>query len=127
MGVPGIAGLTRLMRSSTLDVLGQDFIRTATAKGLGSVVIDRRHVLRNAIIPIITILGFSLAGLIGGAFITETIMGIPGIGRFAVESIFQRDYPVIMAITLIGAAAFVIANLVADVAYAFVDPRIRYT
>ncbi len=126
MGVPGIAGLARLMRASTLDVMGQDFIRTAHAKGLGPVRVGGRHVLRNAMIPIVTILAFSLAGLIGGSFITETIMGIPGIGRFAVESIFNRDYPVIMAITLIGAAAFVLANLLADLAYAYIDPRIRY-
>ncbi len=126
MGVPGIAGLTRLMRASTLEVMGQDFIRTAHSKGLGPVKVDTRHVLRNAMIPIVTILAFSLAGLIGGSFITETIMGIPGIGRFAVESIFNRDYPVIMAITLIGATAFVIANLLADLAYAYIDPRIRY-
>ena len=126
MGVPGIAGLARLMRASTLDVMGQDFIRTAHAKGLGPVRVGGRHVLRNAMIPIVTVLAFSLAGLIGGSFITETIMGIPGIGRFAVESIFNRDYPVIMAITLIGAAAFVLANLLADLAYAYIDPRIRY-
>ena len=127
MGVPGIAGLMRLMRASTLDVMGQDFIRTAHSKGLGPVRVDAGHVLRNAIIPIVTILAFSLAGLIGGSFITETIMGIPGIGRFAVESIFNRDYPVIMAITLLGAMAFVLANLLADVAYAYIDPRIRYS
>jgi ABC-type dipeptide/oligopeptide/nickel transport system permease component len=114
------------MRASTLDVLGQDFIRTAHSKGLKSLTIDTRHVFRNAMIPIITILAFSLAGLIGGAFITETILGIPGIGRFVVDSIFNRDYPVIMAVTLIGASAFVMANLLADVAYAFIDPRIRY-
>ena len=126
MGVPGIAGLTRLMRASTLDVLGQDFIRTAHSKGLGKMVVNTRHIFRNALIPIVTILAFSLAGLIGGAFITETILGIPGIGRFAVDSVFDRDYPVIMAITLIGASAFVFANLLADVAYAFIDPRIRY-
>ena len=83
--------------------------------------------LRNAIIPIVTILAFALAGLIGGAFITETIMGIPGVGRFAVESVFNRDYPVIMAITLTGATAFILANLLADIAYAFIDPRIRYS
>ncbi len=126
MGVPGIAGLTRLMRASTLDVLGQDFIRTAHSKGIGQMTVNSRHVFRNALIPIVTILAFSLAGLISGAFITETILGIPGIGRFAVESVFDRDYPVIMAITLIGAGAFVLANLLADVAYAFIDPRIRY-
>ena len=127
MGVPGIAGLIRLTRASTLDVLGQDFIRTAHSKGLGEVTVGRRHVARNAMIPIITILAFSMAGLIGGAFITETILGVPGIGRFAVESIFNRDYPVIMSITLIGATAFILANLLADIAYAIIDPRIRYS
>ena len=126
MGVPGIAGLTRLMRASTLDILGQDFIRTARAKGLSEYAVDTGHVLKNALIPIVTILAFSLAGLIGGAFIVETILGIPGIGRFAVQSIFHRDYPVIMAITLVGAGAFVLANLLADLTYAFLDPRIRY-
>ena len=126
MGIPGIAGLTRLMRASTLDTLGQDFIRTAHSKGLGQMAVNGRHVFRNSLIPIVTILAFSLAGLISGAFITETIMGIPGIGRFAVESVFNRDYPVIMAITLIGSGAFVLANLLADVTYAIIDPRIRY-
>ena len=126
MGVPGVAGFARMMRASTLDVLGQDFIRTAQAKGLSGMVIDKRHVLRNAMIPIITIFGFLLAGLIGGAFITETILGIPGVGRLFVESIFSRDYPIIMAGTLIGAAAFVLANLIADISYALIDPRIRY-
>ena len=126
MGVPGIAFYTRLMRASTLDVMGQDFIRTAHAKGLSALTIDTRHVLRNAAIPIITILAFSLAGLIGGALITETLLGIPGIGKFVVDSIFNRDYPVIMAVTLMAATAFVLANLLADVLYAVVDPRIRY-
>ena len=126
MGVPGIAFFARLMRASTLDVLGEDFIRTAHSKGLSSLIVDTRHVLRNALIPIITVLAFSLAGLIGGALITETLLGIPGIGRFVVDSIFNRDYPVIMAVTLIGAIVFVLANLLADVIYAVVDPRIRY-
>ena len=126
MGVAGFAGLMRVMRSSTLDVLGQDFVRTAHAKGLGEVTVVRRHVARNAMIPVITLLAFSLAGLIGGAFISERIFGIPGIGSFTIDSIFQRDYPVLMAITLIAAAAFILANLLADIAYAFVDPRIRY-
>ena len=126
MGVPGIAGLARLVRASTLDVMGQDFIRTARAKGLSEWRVSSHHVLQNAMIPIVTIVAFSIAGLIGGAFITETIFGIPGVGQFAVESIFNRDYPVIMTITLLGAGAFVIANLLADVTYALVDPRIRY-
>jgi peptide/nickel transport system permease protein len=127
LGLPGIAGMTRLMRASTLDVLGQDFIRTARAKGLSEWSVSSRHVFQNAMLPIVTILAFSAAGLIGGAFIAETIIGIPGIGRFAVESIFDRDYPVIMAITLVGASAFVLANLLADISYAFIDPRIRIT
>ena len=126
MGVPGIAGMMRLMRSNTLDVMGQDFIRTAHAKGLGTIRIDTRHVLRNSMIPIVTILAFSLAGLIGGAFVIELMMGIPGSGRFLLEAIGSRDYPVIMASTLIAALFFVLANLLADITYAFIDPRIRY-
>lgn len=126
MGIPGIAFMIRIMRASTLDVLGQDYIRTAKAKGLNFFTISNRHVLRNSMIPIVTILSFSLAGILGGAFITETIFGIPGVGRFSVESIFNRDYPVIMAITLIGAVAFILANLVADISYSIIDPRIRY-
>ena len=126
MGIPGIAFMIRIMRASTLDVLGQDYIRTAKAKGLNFFTISNRHVLRNSMIPIITILSFALAGILGGAFITETILGIPGVGRFSVESIFNRDYPVIMAITLIGAVAFILANLVADISYSIIDPRIRY-
>ncbi len=127
MGIPGIAGLARLMRASTLDVMGQDFIRTAHSKGIGPITVDYRHILRNAIIPIITILSFSLAGMLTTGFITERLLGIPGVGDFAIQSIFNRDYPVIMAFTLILSAAFVVANLLADIAYTFVDPRIRYS
>ena len=127
MGIPGIAGLARLMRASTLDVMGQDFIRTAHSKGIHPITVDYRHILRNAIIPIITILSFSLAGMLTTGFITERLLGIPGVGDFAIQSIFNRDYPVIMAFTLILSAAFVIANLLADIAYTFVDPRIRYS
>ena len=126
MGIPGIAFMIRIMRASTLDVLGQDYIRTAKAKGLSFYTVSNRHVLRNAMIPIVTVLSFSLAGILGGAFITETILGIPGVGRFSVESIFNRDYPVIMAITLISAVAFIFANLLADISYSIIDPRIRY-
>ena len=82
--------------------------------------------LRNAIIPIVTILAFSLAGLVGGAIVIETIMGIPGIGRFSVQAVFDRDYPVIMAIGIIAAGFFIVATLLADLAYAYIDPRIRY-
>ena len=126
LGLPGIAGIARLTRASALEVLGQDYVRTARAKGLTEVVVQRRHVLRNALIPIITVLGLSMATLVEGAFITETLFGIPGIGRTAVESIFLRDYPVIMALVLIVAVAFVLANLVVDILYGVLDPRIRY-
>ncbi len=105
--------------------LGRILFGQPAQKGLSEWRVNSGHVFQNAMIPIVTILAFSFAGLIGGAFITETILGIPGIGRFAVDSIFDRDYPVIMAITLIGSIAFVIANLIADISYAFIDPRIR--
>lgn len=125
MGIPGVAGLARLMRSSTLDVLDQDFIRTAHAKGLGPVIVDYRHVAKNALIPIVTVLSFTLAGMLTTGFITERMLGIPGVGDFAIQSIFERDYPVIMAFTIILSTAFVLANLLADVVYSIVDPRIR--
>ena len=114
------------MRASTLDVLGQEFVRTARAKGLSVLTIDIRHVLRNAIIPVVTVLAFSLAGLIGGAIVTETIMGIPGIGYFSIQSVFNRDYDVLMAVTLVTAFTFVIAMLIADISYSIIDPRIEY-
>ncbi len=126
MGVPGVAGLARLMRASTLEVMGQDFIRTAHAKGLSAFAVDNRHVLRNALIPIITILGFALAGMLTTSFIVERILGIPGVGNLLIDSVFKRDYPVIMAVTIILATAFVLANLLADIAYSIIDPRIRY-
>lgn len=127
MGIPGVAGLARLMRASTLDVMGQDYIRTATSKGIHPRSIDYRHILRNALIPIVTVLSFSLAGMLTTGFITERLLGIPGVGDFAIQSIFNRDYPVIMAFTLILSMAFVLANLLADIAYTMIDPRIRLT
>jgi ABC-type dipeptide/oligopeptide/nickel transport system permease component len=126
LGIPGVAGLARLMRASTLDVLGQDFIRTAHAKGLSALTVDSRHVFKNAMIPIVTILTLAMAGMLMTSFIVEFILGIPGVGQFTIDSIFNRDYPVIMATTLILATAFVLANLLADITYSIVDPRIRY-
>jgi peptide/nickel transport system permease protein len=126
MGIPGVAGLARLMRASTLEIMGQDFIRTARAKGLSEFKLDTRHILKNAMIPIVTVLSLSLAGLLSTGIITERILGIPGVGNLAIDAIFNRDYPVIMAITLVGATAFVIANLIADITYTLIDPRIRY-
>ena len=126
LGVPGVAGLTRLTRASTLDVLGQDYVRTARAKGLTEFVVRNRHILRNALIPISTVIGLSMATLVEGALITEFIFGIPGVGQLAIESFFARDYPVIMSLVLVITIAFPFANLLVDLCYRFIDPRIRY-
>ncbi len=125
MGIPGVAILARLTRASTLDVVNQDYVRTARAKGLSEMTVRRRHILRNALIPVITTLGFSLAGLASGAVIVETFFGIAGVGSLAIDSLFSRDYPVIMALTLLGTTFFVLANLLIDLTYPFLDPRIR--
>ena len=125
MGVPGIAIITRLTRASTMEVISQDYIRTARAKGLSEFTVQRRHVLRNAMIPVITMLGFSLAGIAFTSFIVERFFGIPGIGNLFIESIFARDYPIINAVILIGTMMFVAANLIVDLIYPWLDPRIR--
>lgn len=125
MGVPGIAIVVRLVRASVLDVLGQDYIRTARAKGLGETTVRWRHILRNAMIPVATSFGFTIAGLAGGTFIVEIYFGIPGVGLFAIESLFQRDYPVLMAFAIISTTLFMLANLIVDLTYPLLDPRIR--
>ena len=126
VGLPGIAVITRLMRASTLDVLGQEFITFARAKGVSRKDVIMKHVGKNAILPVVTVLGLSFSGMLGGALIVELIFGIPGVGRFALDAIFSRDYPIIMALTLIGTASLIIANLVVDIVYVILDPRIRY-
>ncbi|MBI4284942.1 MAG: ABC transporter permease [Chloroflexi bacterium] len=126
LGIPGVAVIARMSRNSIVEVLAQDYVRTARAKGLPEYLVYWRHVLRNAMIPVATLLGLSLATLVTGAFITETMFGIPGVGRLAIESFFARDYPVITALTLIIAAAYVLANLLVDVVYKFLDPRVKY-
>ncbi len=125
IGVPGAFVFMRYMRASTLDVLGQEYVRTAHAKGMWHMTVNYRHIARNALIPILTILGFSLAGLFGGSLIVEIIYGIPGVSRLALDAVFQRDYPVLMALTLLGATMLLIANLAVDVLYTVIDPRIR--
>jgi oligopeptide transport system permease protein len=126
LGLNQAALLTRITRASVLDVSRQDFMRTARAKGLQEVLLVRRHLLKNALIPIVTVIGPILAFLIVGSLIVETIFSVPGIGRLLVQGISQRDYSLIMGTTLVY--AFVIAglNLVVDVLYAFIDPRITY-
>lgn len=126
LSVGSIAGWSRYQRSQMLEVLRTDYVRTARAKGLSEKNIIFKHSLRNALIPIITLLGLSLPDLLGGAYITETIFAWPGMGRLGVEVVFQRDYPVIMGLLVISAVLIIMGNLIADILYALVDPRIRY-
>jgi peptide/nickel transport system permease protein len=121
----GLAGLSRYMRSNMLEVIRQDYITSARAKGLSERTVIYRHALRNALLPVITILGLSVPGLIGGSVIFETIFAIPGMGQLFYMSAMARDYPVIMGILFIGAVLTLIGNLLADLFYALADPRIR--
>jgi len=121
----GLAGFSRYMRANMLEVIRQDYITTARAKGLSERVVIYKHALRNALLPVITILGLSIPGLIGGSVIFETIFAIPGMGQLFYMSAMSRDYPVIMGILFIGAILTLIGNLIADVSYAVADPRIR--
>ncbi len=121
-----IAWYSRFLRSSMLDVIHQDYLRTARAKGLAERTVVYRHALRNAVIPLVTLLALDLPYLIGGTVFVEMIFSWPGMGRLYYQSALQRDYPVLLAILIIGAAAIILSNLLADVLYAYVDPRIRY-
>lgn len=121
----GLAGLSRYMRSNMLEVIRQDYITTAKAKGLAEQTVIFKHALRNALLPVITILGLSIPGLIGGSVIFETIFAIPGMGQLFYASVMARDYPTIMGILVIGAVLTLLGNLIADVSYALADPRIR--
>jgi peptide/nickel transport system permease protein len=121
----GLAGFSRYMRQSMLEVVRQDYIQSARAKGLAEPVVIGKHALRNALLPIVTILGLSLPGLIGGSVIIESIFAIPGMGQLMVQAVFERDYPVIMGNLVIVALLTLGANLIADLTYSLVDPRIR--
>jgi peptide/nickel transport system permease protein len=121
------AGYTRYARSATLDNLHKDFVRTARAKGLPERVVIGKHVFRNALLPIVTIIMFDLSGVVfGGAYLTEIIFGIPGLGRVSFNAVFDNDYPVVITITLIGAMVVLLTNLLTDIVYTWLDPRIRY-
>ncbi|MFA4992274.1 MAG: ABC transporter permease [Candidatus Omnitrophota bacterium] len=120
-----LAGISRYMRSNMLNVLRQDYIRTARAKGLSEKDVIYRHALKNALLPVVTILGLSVPGLIGGSVIFESIFSIPGMGRLFYDAVMSRDYPVIMGVLVIGAVLTLLGNLLADVSYAAVDPRIK--
>jgi peptide/nickel transport system permease protein len=126
LAVGGIAAISRYTRSSMLEVLRQDYIRTAKAKGLTDEDVHYRHALRNALLPIITLFGFLVPGLIGGSVIIETVFAWPGIGRLAYQAVLSRDYSVVMTILTLTSALTLLGNLVADILYAFTDPRIRF-
>jgi len=126
LGVASAAGIMRLTRGMLLEVLRQDYVRTAAAKGLRGRVVVLKHALKNALIPVVTVLGLQVAGIAGGAVIIEWIFGIPGMGQFLVDAIVQRDYPVIQGINLVIVTIIVLTNLSVDLLYAVLDPRIRY-
>jgi len=126
LSAPLIALISRITRASMLDVLGADYIRTARAKGLRESVVLYRHALRTAALPILTVIGNGFALLIGGAIVTESIFNLPGIGRLTVDAVLARDYPVIQGIILLSSAAYVLLNLLIDLVYLMIDPRVRY-
>jgi peptide/nickel transport system permease protein len=126
LGLGTAGALTRFLRGSMLEVLGQDYVRTARAKGVTGRIVLYRHALRNALIPVVTIFGLQLGGLLGGAVITEQIFSIPGFGRLIVDAVFTRDFPVVQGIVLVSAMAIFLVSFLVDLIYAAVDPRIRY-
>jgi peptide/nickel transport system permease protein len=126
LGFSSAGLLARLVRSSMLDVMREDFVRTAFAKGVPDRAVIVRHALRNALIPAITVVGYSLGALLGGAVVTETVFTIPGMGRLVVQSISRRDYPIIQGAIMVIAGTYVLVNLLVDILYVYVDPRIRY-
>ena len=125
LGMFTMARTARMMRSSMLEVLGQEYMKTAKAKGLTPLTVVLKHALKNAAIPVVTIIGMELGTLLGGAVITETIFAWPGVGRLAVQAIYNRDYPVVQAAVFLLAAIFVLVNLVVDLLYTYLDPRVK--
>jgi peptide/nickel transport system permease protein len=125
LGIVYSTGLTRFLRASILDVLNEDYVRTARMKGVIEWRVLVRHVLKNAMIPFITVLGLEMAWLLGGSVLIENVFALPGMGRLALNAILQRDYNLVQGIALVMAALFVIINLVVDILYAFLDPRVR--
>ena len=126
LGLVFMALIARITRATMLDVLSQDYVRTARAKGLGERGVLMRHALKNAAVPIVTIVGIGFAALIGGAVVTESVFAIPGLGRLTVDAILRRDYPVIQGVVLLFSFMYVLVNLGVDLLYTLFDPRIRY-
>jgi peptide/nickel transport system permease protein len=127
LSIGGIITFSRYVRSEVLEVLSQDFTRTARAKGLTSRVVLWRHVMRNALMPVVTLLGYLLPGVLGGAIITETIFNWPGMGRLFYEAATRRDYPLLLGILMLGTVLTILGTLIADILYGVVDPRVRYS
>ena len=127
LGLAYVALIARITRASMLEVLAEDYIRTASAKGVATLPMLLRHALKNAAVPIITVIGIGVALLISGVVITESVFNIPGIGRLVVDAISRRDYPIIQGVMIIFAAIYVLINLAVDISYSFLDPRIRYS
>jgi peptide/nickel transport system permease protein len=125
LGAFTMASIARLTRSSVLEVLRQDYVRTARAKGLSEILVVAKHTFRNAAVPILTITGLQFGTLLGGAVVTETVFAWPGIGRLAIQSIYSRDYPVVQAVVFLSAVLFIVLNFLIDVIYGLLDPRIR--
>jgi ABC-type dipeptide/oligopeptide/nickel transport system permease component len=125
LSLPGIAIWGRYTRAFTLEVMKEDYVRTARSKGLSEYTVLTRHVLRNAMLPLSTIVAYAMVGLIEGSFFVETLLGIPGVGRLAFESIGGRDYDMIMAVVLVSSTIFVLATIAIDLMYTVIDPRIR--
>lgn len=126
LGLAYLVLIARITRASVLEMMGEDFVRTARAKGVAERIVVARHALRNAAIPILTVIGIGVALLIGGVVVIETVYNIPGVGRLVVDAILKRDYPVIQGVILLFSAAYVVVNLAIDVGYAVLDPRVRY-
>jgi peptide/nickel transport system permease protein len=126
LGFYSTAVISRMTRSSMLEVLSMDYVRTARAKGLSEGAVIRKHALKNAMIPTVTVVGLQLGALLSGAVITESVFAWPGIGKYAVDATLGRDYPVVQAIVLLLAVIFTTVNLAVDLLYAYLDPRIRY-
>jgi peptide/nickel transport system permease protein len=126
LALPSIALIARMTRSSLLEVLGEDYIRTARAKGLSGRVVLLRHALGNALIPVVSVIGLQFGQLLGGAVLTETVFAWPGLGRLMVRAIFARDYVLLQGAVLVFAISFVLINLLVDLSYAYLDPRISY-
>jgi peptide/nickel transport system permease protein len=127
LGAFAAAATARLTRSTLLEVLGQEYIRTGFAKGLSERTVIQRHAMKNALIPVVTVVGLQLGNLLGSAIVTETIFALPGVGRLVVDSIYQRDFPLVQGVTLYLAMIFLMVNLLVDLVYAYLDPRIRYS